>query len=261
MKISIITPTYNQAEFIEDAIKSVLDQEDSNFEHIIVDGGSSDQTISILRKYPHLKWISEKDNGQSDAINKGIQLSTGDIVGWLNSDDIYLPGTLSRVRQEFATDKIDGTYANLYFSDRNLQIQDAKVTYPPVPFIALFRCYIPSETLFVRKKVFEDGLRIDENLHITMDKDLVYALLHKGYKLKYTNTYGAIFRRHETNKSKNSAEVKRLTTKEGIFIINKHYKLQIPYNRFTHMTYRTCLFLVSAIGFFIKKTYHVMYGR
>jgi len=89
-RISIITPSYNQAGFIDKTIQSVINQDYPNFEYIIVDGGSTDETLSILKKYGNkIRWISEKDNGQSDAINKGLKIATGKIVAYLNSDDTY----------------------------------------------------------------------------------------------------------------------------------------------------------------------------
>src|ERR1700755_1492305 len=92
MKISIITPSYNQGRFIEDAILSVLSQGYPDFEHIVIDNCSTDNTLDVLKKYPHVKWVSEPDRGQSNALNKGFGLSTGDVLGWLNCDDFYLPG-------------------------------------------------------------------------------------------------------------------------------------------------------------------------
>lgn len=98
-KISIITPSYNQGIFIEETILSVIGQNYPNLEYIIIDGGSTDDTVEIIKKYEkHLHyWISEKDGGQSNAINKGFEIASGDILAWLNSDDIYLPGTLSHI--------------------------------------------------------------------------------------------------------------------------------------------------------------------
>lgn len=102
-KISILTPSFNQGHFIEETIISILDQNYSNLEYIIIDGGSTDNTIDIIKKYKkHLSyWISQKDNGQSDAINKGIRYCTGDIFNWINSDDTLLPGTLHYVSEYF----------------------------------------------------------------------------------------------------------------------------------------------------------------
>ena len=91
-KISIVTPSSNQGQFIAEAIQSVLDQGHQNVEHIIVDNCSNDETLKVLARYPHLKVICEKDRGQSDALNKGFKIAKGDIIGWLNADDLYLPG-------------------------------------------------------------------------------------------------------------------------------------------------------------------------
>lgn len=100
-KISIITPSYNSGNQIERAIKSVLKQDYKNWEHIIIDGKSTDNTIKILKKYPHLKWISEKDKGQSDAMNKGFKMSSGNIIVYLNADDYFYPNAFSSVIKEF----------------------------------------------------------------------------------------------------------------------------------------------------------------
>ena len=107
LKFSIITPSYNQGPYIEQTIRSVADQPGvdnehiEHIEHIVIDGGSNDGTIDILKKYPHLIWVSEKDNGQADALNKGLKLATGDIVGWVNSDDYYAAGIFASVARHF----------------------------------------------------------------------------------------------------------------------------------------------------------------
>lgn len=101
MKISVITPSLNSSEYIEQAIQSVLDQEYPRVEHIFVDGGSQDDTLEILEKYEHLKWISEPDKGQSDAMNKGFRMSNGDVIVYLNSDDYFLPGAFDSIANVF----------------------------------------------------------------------------------------------------------------------------------------------------------------
>src|SRR5437899_2899680 len=99
-RITVVTSSYNQGEFIGRTIDSVLAQDYPNLEHIVVDGLSTDNTVQVLARYPHLKVIREKDSGQAEAINKGFRLATGDIWCFLNSDDTFLPGALQRVAQE-----------------------------------------------------------------------------------------------------------------------------------------------------------------
>ena len=100
-KISVITPSFNQGRFIEQTIQSVVSQGSNSFEHIVIDGGSTDETLEVLRRYPHLKWVSEADEGQSDALNKGFDMAQGEIIAWINSDDWYAPGTFHAVSKFF----------------------------------------------------------------------------------------------------------------------------------------------------------------
>ena len=103
LKISVITPSFNAAPYIKQAINSVLLHEYKNFEHIIVDGGSTDGKVDILKRYPHLIWVSEPDNGQSDAMNKGFKLSAGDVIVFLNADDFFEVGTFTAVSEAFTS--------------------------------------------------------------------------------------------------------------------------------------------------------------
>lgn len=113
IKFSIITPSFNSAADIERAIKSVLDQNYENFEHIVVDGGSTDETLAILKKYDHLKWISESDRGQVHAMNKGFAMATGDIISYLNADDYYKSGAFQKVAEEFLNDDVKIVFGNV----------------------------------------------------------------------------------------------------------------------------------------------------
>ena len=119
-RISIVTPSFNQGRFLERTILSVLNQNYPNLEYIVMDGGSTDESVEIIKKYENYLayWISEKDNGQSDAIKKGFQKSTGEILAWLNSDDIYLSGALRGVAGFFRDGKgTEVVYGNRYIID------------------------------------------------------------------------------------------------------------------------------------------------
>jgi glycosyltransferase involved in cell wall biosynthesis len=117
MKISVLTPSYNSGAWIERAIQSVLHQDYDNIEHIVVDGGSSDNTLDILKRYDHLKWMSEKDQGQSDGMNKAFQMSTGDIIVYLNADDYFNPNVFQTVIDYFTQDKyLNILVGNLYMT-------------------------------------------------------------------------------------------------------------------------------------------------
>lgn len=106
--ISVVTPSYNQAQFIRATIDSVLSQDYPSLEYFVIDGGSSDGTVEILKSYgDKIKWVSEKDGGQADAINKGLRKSKGEVMAYLNSDDIYLPGTLGRVGEHYSRTQAD----------------------------------------------------------------------------------------------------------------------------------------------------------
>ena len=148
-KISVVTPSFNQGRFIEDCIKSVLDQNYPNFEHIIVDNCSTDGTLEVLKKYPHLKWIFETDKGQSDAINKGFRRSTGDIVAWLNSDDFYCENVFWKIVEIFLKNpQVFWIYGNSYFVDE----KGKKITYKrALPFNIFILTAAPKISVPVRE--------------------------------------------------------------------------------------------------------------
>lgn len=199
-QISVIIPSYNQGKYIEQTICSILEQNYSNIELIIIDGGSTDNTLSILKKYsPHITfWISEPDCGQAHAINKGFAKATGDIIGWINSDDYYLPGYLNEVAKAFQKQpKADAVYSNSITLDER-----DNTSYPEYgKFLidAFFRYggSIYSHTVFWRKSIHQN---LDEAINCAIDYELWMRLM-KGKKYMHLNYFGAVFRMQIQSKS------------------------------------------------------------
>lgn len=176
-RISIVTPSYNQGKFLEQTIRSVLLQNYPNLEYIIIDGGSSDNSIEIIKKYEkHLDyWTSERDSGQSDAINKGFRRSTGEIMAWLNSDDYFAPGTLNLVANEL--NKNTAVFAlvgncEIVFTDRT-ETKLSKGYYHSLSrLLEFWNGYtMPQSSIFWRKEVFDKVGFLNEDYHYTMDFD------------------------------------------------------------------------------------------
>ena len=229
-KISIVTPSFNQGNYIEDAILSVLNQNYSNFEHIIIDGVSKDNTIEILKKYEHLKWISEKDEGQSDALNKGFKRSTGDIIGWLNSDDYYLQGAFDIIKNRLMNDVTDAVYGDYILVDKNKKTLREMIVQEPSKIMSKFICFVPSTTFFFKRKIIDSNIFIDKNMYIVMDKEYFANLLSKNYKFEKIDKFLAKFRLHEMNKSFDTWKIKKIRQKEGLIIYNRYSKLKLPNN-------------------------------
>lgn len=181
IKISIITPSFNQGKFIEQTIQSVLSQNYPNLEYIVMDGGSTDETISILKKYEgKLKWFSKIDKGQSDAINKGLKMATGDIIAWINSDDYYLPGTFQKIAEIFEKDKcvkwITGDYKIIDEGGKEIHsfVRGYKKLVSYISsFTALsFANYINQPSTFWRKTLMDKVGPVNESYRYCMDYDL-----------------------------------------------------------------------------------------
>lgn len=214
-KITIITPSYNQGKYINQTIRSVLDQGYPNLEYIVVDGASTDGTIDILRKYDHkLIWISEPDRGQSHAINKGLLQATGDIFGYLNSDDLLLPGSLEKVGRYFAT------HPNAYWltgrcrtvNENGKEIRKAITAYKNFWLrFASFRVltilnYISQPATFWRKEVIQTIGVFDEKWHYVLDYDY-WLRIGRFYKLWALEAQIAEFRLHAMSKSGSTAHL------------------------------------------------------
>lgn len=208
MKISVITPSFNQGEYIERTIQSVLGQKgDFELEYIVVDGGSTDSTLDIVEKYrDRLTWISEKDRGQSDAINKGFKMASGDILAWLNSDDTYEAGALSEVAKRYKGVGFKWCIGNCRIIDENdNEIRNLITKYK------IFKCktysfkrllaknFIPQPALFFTRDVYREIGHLCLDCHYAMDYDY-WLRIGKKYDPLYIDRYLANFRWHSRSK-------------------------------------------------------------
>jgi glycosyltransferase involved in cell wall biosynthesis len=221
MKISIITPSFNQGEYIEQTILSVLNQSYKNFEHIICDGGSTDRTIDILKKYKHLVWVSEKDAGQSDALNKALSMCTGDIIGWINSDDYYHSDNIF----EYVISKYTPT-TNWIIGGTSKLINNEVVLnpYKIITKKSVFtNCdYLRSPASFYKYEMLKDVGGINKNLHQVMDYELYIKLLNKNYNPINFKKIFTVFRVHPEQKTNPNNLVQQY---KEIIVINLKYKL------------------------------------
>lgn len=206
--ISIITPSYNQGQYIEQTIDSVLSQNYPHLDYIIIDGGSTDNSVEIIKKYEkHLSyWVSEKDNGQSHAINKGFSRAKGEVINWLNSDDYYLPGALKTVSE--------------YFQDKNINVlcgksqivkngKLVKISSGTDIYLELSKTIGWARTdqpeTFYRKSCIDSIGVLNQGLHYVMDKELWIRYLCKyGLRnVKQTDDLLVAFRLHGSSKTTN----------------------------------------------------------
>lgn len=205
-KISIIIPTFNQGKFIEQTILSILNQTYKNFEIIIIDGGSKDNTIDIIKKHKtHLTyWISEKDSGQSEAINKGISKTTGDIITWLNSDDYYEPNTLETIANNFIqSDSLAVVHgkARLFgakIKDKIIGLNSDIEMHQYLPFMRF-----PQPSSFYSKDAMLKLIPINEELHYAMDFEMIVKTVLLGSNIKRIDNLLSHYRIHENSKSNN----------------------------------------------------------
>lgn len=210
LRFSIITPSFNQAAFIGRTIDSVLAQTgDFDLDYRVIDGGSADGTLEILRSYgARVMWVSERDRGQIDAINKGLRSATGDVVGWVNSDDVLLPGALGRVAAAFAAhpeaEWVHGRCRIIDEHDRTIR-----------RWVSLYkhhRCrrhsfdnlltenYVSQMTVFWRRRVHDEIGYLDPELDLAFDYDLFLRLAQRGAPI-YLEDEIACFRMYGTSKS------------------------------------------------------------
>jgi glycosyltransferase involved in cell wall biosynthesis len=175
-RITVVTCSYNQGRFLEDTVLSVVNQGYPNLEYMIFDGGSKDNSVEIIKKYEQYlaHWVSEPDEGQSDALSKGFDRATGDILCWLCSDDLLEPGTLHEVGRFFAEHpEVDVVFGDARFIDEAGVVTRQFKTFPFSSWLLLNTAnYIPQPSTFWRRRIYDRVGGLDKSLHLSMDLDL-----------------------------------------------------------------------------------------
>jgi glycosyltransferase involved in cell wall biosynthesis len=200
--VSIVTPSLNQARYLREAIESVRAQTHSPVEHIVVDGGSSDESLDILAEYDGVRWVSEPDRGQSHALNKGFALAEGEILGWLNADDAYEPEAIAQ-----AVTAIDEAGAALVYADVT-RVNDDGIKPRRIPSRPEFDlwtelnlgCGIYSPAVFFTRAALDAVGKLDESLHLTMDYDL-WLRIGKRFPIHHVDAVWAVQRIHDDAKT------------------------------------------------------------
>ncbi len=233
-RVSIVTPSFNQGAFIEETIRSVLLQDYPNLEYLIVDGGSTDSTLEVIKTYePWIDyWVSERDRGQTHAINKGFARATGDIVAWLNSDDTYEPHAIRTVVRHMVATGGVVTYGNCNLIDET-GARSGVVVPPPVNFESLLKFWSvdcstpPQPAIFFRRNVLDEVGLLDETLRYVMDYDL-WLRIARRYSFSYVGAVLGNCRMHSECK----------TVSEGSRFMPERYRVSLGYGRSHGLRYR-----------------------
>jgi glycosyltransferase involved in cell wall biosynthesis len=252
-KISIITPSYNQGQYIEETILSVLNQNYPNLEYIIIDGGSTDNTVDIIKKYEDRLtfWVSESDNGQSHAINKGFKRATGDIITWLNSDDILEANALNTIASAFNNHpEVQFAYGlNIDFEKEKLDIKRVFPT-DDLKCRAVYSFPYSQPACFYRRHILDTIGYIDESIHFAMDHDLFLRIVI-NYPSVFTPTTLSRQRIHFETKTSQLIDVQRKDTR---LIVSTFYN-SLP----DSTTKKECIKLLKTLYLWIQpqKTYPI----
>lgn len=199
--VSIVTPSLNQGRFLDDAIRSVLEQDYEPIEHIVVDGGSTDETLEILRRYPHLRWSSEPDYGQSAALNKGFRLARGEILAWINADDFYLPGAVAAAVEILRTSGAGLVYGDILRVDEDGTNRRRVASHPWDEWTHVnVGNRIQQPAAFFTRTVYEAVGGLDERFHLAMDYDL-WTRIGERSPVRRVDAVWAAERRHTGSKT------------------------------------------------------------
>ena len=204
-KISVVTPCLNSVKTIRETIESVRSQNYEQWEHLVIDGGSTDGTLDVLRDYPHLMWTSEKDEGHYHAMNKGIERATGSVVNILNADDCYRPGALQSVAEEFHSHPDwDGLFGDVVYVDAEgreiYRREEAKFDYNVLRFSGV--CYVCHQALFVKRGVHDRlGLYRHNDYLNCCDYEFILRLGREKCRIGHLPTFVVDFRFHQQGQS------------------------------------------------------------
>jgi len=225
--VSIVTPVFNMARFLPETIESVLSQDYPRIEYIVVDGGSTDGTVDLLRRYEgRLRWISERDDGQADAVNKGFRLCSGEIFTFVNADDVYYPGAVSAAVRAFGEHpEVGVVYGDAQYTD-----EDGRVIrrYPVEPYdydLLGHLCYICQPASFLRSSVFAEAGMLNKDLHLTLDYDLWLRISDRHPMLKIDRCL-ATSRMYAQNKTLS----RQIETFREVIRITRQHRRYVPLN-------------------------------
>lgn len=251
MKISIVTPSYNQGKFISRTIDSVLSQEgDFELEYIVMDGSSTDDSVKIIKNYEEkfksrkilFKWISEKDKGQADAINKGFKIATGDVLAWLNSDDVFYPDALRKI-VEVNWNKYDFCYGRGMWIDINDNDLLLYPTFKPTKSSLYWRCTLCQPTVFFKKSVWKNLGNLRTDL-IGFDGEYWLRAVFANNKFKFVNSNIAKSRMYKENKS-----------------LNNQNKVKQEFKDLRRKYYFTCTFLKAFTKIYVRTFTNIYENR
>jgi glycosyltransferase involved in cell wall biosynthesis len=222
-RITIVTPSYEQGEFLEETIRSVLLQGYPNLEYFVIDGGSRDQSPDIVRNYERwlAGWVSEPDGGQANAVNKGWRQSSGDILGWLNSDDILLPGALRTIAEAFSDPHVMVTTGfRKFYDERSRFLQDG-VEWRTTDDTLRYECTVAQETTYWRREILDRLGALDETYRYALDYEYWQRMLSAGYHFTVLPAYLGGFRLHDRSKGATMNDVRERELRR----IHHHYQM------------------------------------
>jgi glycosyltransferase involved in cell wall biosynthesis len=247
--VTVVTPSFNQGHFIRETIESVLSQDYPHLEYLVMDGGSNDHTQDVLKSYgERLSWVSERDQGQADAVNKGFRQAKGEILGWLNSDDTYWPSAVRKVVQFFqANPDIGMVYGEAYNVDEQGKIIERSPTEEFDYQRLAETCFICQPSAFIRRRVFEEVGPLDVTLHYCLDYEY-WMRIGKQFRVAHIDELLATSRLHGAAKT---FLKRRELHQEIVSTVQRHYAL-VPLRTIYLYTYVTLMekFMPNVLGLY-----------